>query len=83
MVLHYGDVYNLDIIRLRFSMVYGYGKTETVAPKLSALIHDPFLSRRLQRRERWIRSDDHESTVHSLIVQFLYVVLLGPKEKST
>jgi nucleoside-diphosphate-sugar epimerase len=48
MALHYARQYDLDVIGLRFTLVYGYGKTETVARGtgvgyLSELIDKPAL----------------------------------------
>jgi UDP-glucose 4-epimerase len=48
MALHYARKYDLDVIGLRFTLVYGYGKTETVARGtgvgyLSELIDKPAL----------------------------------------
>jgi nucleoside-diphosphate-sugar epimerase len=48
MALHYARKYDLDVIGLRFTLVYGYGKTETVArgtgvAYLSELIDKPAL----------------------------------------
>jgi nucleoside-diphosphate-sugar epimerase len=48
MALHYARKYDLDVIGLRFTLVYGYGKTETVARGtgvgyLSELIDKPVL----------------------------------------
>jgi nucleoside-diphosphate-sugar epimerase len=48
MALHYGRKYDLDVIGLRFTLVYGFGKTETVARGtgvgyLSELIDKPAL----------------------------------------